>query len=421
MTEGSDKFKGILGDERATLLYFPLARIFGFEGAAIIQQVHYLTVKSTNIRDGYAWYFHSVPDWVEDFGHASSERTIRRALKRLVDDGILVVENYNKLAFDKTRWYRLDREKLAEHLSKSGSETWKVLNDRCGQIGRMHAVSLTAPIHKKDKEKKEIPLSPAAPSISGGVVIPFPNNTTGDDMPLPSSKKVLVRRPRPESAAEAVAQVMAQSKAVAQARVVQAEAGKITKVNLQALLDAAMKQHLPGIPRMIVTEKALGVFKKRVAAAEVDLKGLVNYSILYWSQLASQSRAAWLKNPDKKGSPLPEAPVFMDFALRLPYFIAAYTNHLVRGNDAPSKAAVKTAKDEENARLRAEVERLKEQNEHLRTRRAPVVTRPAPRPVSRVMGRPTEHKAPPPRPAPKTDDVLSDDWTPPEWESNGTH
>ena len=43
-----------------------------------------------------------------------SESTIKRTIKSLEEQGYLLSANYNRLKMDKTKWYSIDYEKLAE-------------------------------------------------------------------------------------------------------------------------------------------------------------------------------------------------------------------------------------------------------------------------------------------------------------------
>lgn len=88
--------------------------------AIIIQQVHYWLGKTNKVYDGYKWIYNSVSDWQAQFPWLS-EKTVQRYLKDLEDKKILVTGNYNKLKFDRTKWYRIDYDAL-DNLTKSSSQ-----------------------------------------------------------------------------------------------------------------------------------------------------------------------------------------------------------------------------------------------------------------------------------------------------------
>lgn len=57
-----------------------------------------------NFHDGYYWTFNSMKAFSELFPYFS-EKQIKTALKKLEDDGLIMTGNYNKLPFDRTKWY----------------------------------------------------------------------------------------------------------------------------------------------------------------------------------------------------------------------------------------------------------------------------------------------------------------------------
>ena len=88
-----------------------LAVKIGLNEAIILQQVHYWLLKSNNVRDGYKWVYNSYSEWNKQFPFFS-RNTMIRAFNSLEKQGLLITANYNKAGFDKTKWYRIDYEKL---------------------------------------------------------------------------------------------------------------------------------------------------------------------------------------------------------------------------------------------------------------------------------------------------------------------
>lgn len=88
-----------------------LATKIGLNNAIVVQQVHYWLRISNNIRDGHAWVYKSMDEWAEQFPFYS-KRTVQRIIAELESKEILVVGNFNKLKFDRTKWYRIDYENL---------------------------------------------------------------------------------------------------------------------------------------------------------------------------------------------------------------------------------------------------------------------------------------------------------------------
>lgn len=57
-----------------------------------------------NYHDGHYWTFNSMKAFSQLFPYFS-EKQIKTALKKLEDDGLIMTGNYNKLPFDRTKWY----------------------------------------------------------------------------------------------------------------------------------------------------------------------------------------------------------------------------------------------------------------------------------------------------------------------------
>lgn len=81
--------------------------------AIILQQIHYWISKTDNIKDGHKWVFNSVKEWHDQFSWLS-EKTVQRYLKQLEDDGYLITGVYNKYKFDRTKWYRINYDKVVD-------------------------------------------------------------------------------------------------------------------------------------------------------------------------------------------------------------------------------------------------------------------------------------------------------------------
>ncbi len=111
-----DNMKTILGDEYPILVDRKLARILGVNEAMVMQHIHYWLIKNEgkniNYKEGRYWTYKSIKQWHDDEFDFWSESTLRRIFISLEEKGLLLVNNFNKKAFDKTKWYSIDYEKL---------------------------------------------------------------------------------------------------------------------------------------------------------------------------------------------------------------------------------------------------------------------------------------------------------------------
>lgn len=98
-----------------------LAETFGINQAIILQQFQYWISRSKNIKDGRRWIYNSFEDWNKQFSWLNI-RTIKRIVKSLVNQGIIITGNYNKLSFDRTNWYSIDYDKLTQIVESTHSD-----------------------------------------------------------------------------------------------------------------------------------------------------------------------------------------------------------------------------------------------------------------------------------------------------------
>ena len=118
----------LLFDEQPIVFDRTLAREIGDRHATVLQQVHFwieLNKKKKNIevyKDGYYWTYRSIKKWhEEDFDYLSLS-TVRRTFDDLIEEGYLITGDYNKFGADRTKWYRVNKEKLIKLYEKLTNE-----------------------------------------------------------------------------------------------------------------------------------------------------------------------------------------------------------------------------------------------------------------------------------------------------------
>lgn len=83
----------------------------GMLQAQILTQVDYWTDRTSNTYDGHKWVYNSINDWHKQFYWVALS-TLKRAFAELEKQGLLVTGNFNKVKYDRTKWYRVDYDKL---------------------------------------------------------------------------------------------------------------------------------------------------------------------------------------------------------------------------------------------------------------------------------------------------------------------
>ncbi|WP_158231584.1 conserved phage C-terminal domain-containing protein [Sporosarcina sp. P18a] len=102
----------LLLNEQPLQLLPSLVHLVGLNEALFLQQLHFRSLISKNMRDGHLWVCKTYDQWLEEFSFLS-RMTIKRTIYNLEKQGYLIsTSEYNKMKIDKTKWYRIDYTKL---------------------------------------------------------------------------------------------------------------------------------------------------------------------------------------------------------------------------------------------------------------------------------------------------------------------
>lgn len=86
---------------------------YGVNAAVLLQNLGFWIKQNeaneTNFFDGTYWTYNSRRAYRELFPYMS-ERQIDTAFRKLIDDGLVITGNYNKVAYDRTLWYALTQK-----------------------------------------------------------------------------------------------------------------------------------------------------------------------------------------------------------------------------------------------------------------------------------------------------------------------
>lgn len=90
-----------------------VAKKYGVHSAILLNNIAFWCLKnkanSTHEHDGHFWTYNSKKAFSELFPYMTA-RQIDYALKRLIDDGILITGNFNANAYDRTLWYAVTKK-----------------------------------------------------------------------------------------------------------------------------------------------------------------------------------------------------------------------------------------------------------------------------------------------------------------------
>ncbi len=94
-----------------------LAVLIGLNEAIVLQQVHYWIRQNIDMchqHDGRFWCYNSYEKWQKENFPFWSINTVKRTFKRLVDQGLLITGNFNRLKIDRTLWFTIDYQRMEE-------------------------------------------------------------------------------------------------------------------------------------------------------------------------------------------------------------------------------------------------------------------------------------------------------------------
>ncbi len=114
----------LVNEKNMVILYPKLAAKIGLNEAIMLQHIHFWLKESKNQRDGRLWVYNTYLSWQEQLPFWSAE-TIKRVIRRLEKAGYLLSANYNRFKMDKTKWYSINYEKVAELWEKETNSTGK--------------------------------------------------------------------------------------------------------------------------------------------------------------------------------------------------------------------------------------------------------------------------------------------------------
>lgn len=102
-----------------------IATRFTIEKAILIENLAFWINKNiankTNFKDGHYWTFNSAEAFAELFPYMSSS-SISRWLRELENDGVIKSGKYNKLKYDKTKWYTIIDKDILIHYTLTQNE-----------------------------------------------------------------------------------------------------------------------------------------------------------------------------------------------------------------------------------------------------------------------------------------------------------
>lgn len=192
-------------DEPPLVVLPSLAKRIGLNEAIVIQQIHYWLTnarearRTYNFRQGRWWVYHSYAEWKLTFPFWS-EPTIKRTFLGLEKAGLVVSACLGEDPRDRSKWYSIDYDALAQALQQGETET-ELPSD---QIDPMDSIKMIP-----STRSKRVGASAKDESVQGihSIRCLTGANTTADTTTDTTANRHLaeIGEPAPHSAAVAVA------------------------------------------------------------------------------------------------------------------------------------------------------------------------------------------------------------------------
>ncbi|MCO4339733.1 conserved phage C-terminal domain-containing protein [Staphylococcus agnetis] len=176
-----------------------LAEEIGLNEAIILQQIHYWLNSSKHNYDGKKWIYNSYPKWIEQFPFWS-ESTIKRTITSLEKQNLVHVGNYNKVGFDRTKWYSINYTTLNKLMTRPSGQNDPTMrsnwHDGIGQNDPTNTRDYTETTTETTNNNILSPSSTASTAYPYRDVIDYLNQQTGKNYKSTTKKNQTVIRAR---------------------------------------------------------------------------------------------------------------------------------------------------------------------------------------------------------------------------------
>lgn len=121
-------------DDKQSMHHFRVedAVSYGVDKAVILSNLRFWLTKkrdsNTHNYDGHYWVYNTAKELAEIFPYFTQSK-VQRLLKQLEEDGVLLVNNYNKVKYDRTRWYSLSEFCITDNCNNHNTELNNGNND----------------------------------------------------------------------------------------------------------------------------------------------------------------------------------------------------------------------------------------------------------------------------------------------------
>lgn len=86
-----------------------------------------------NLKEGRYWTFNTIDEWHKKYFPTLSKRTVQDSFRRLEKTGYINTSHYNTHRFDRTKWYTINTNKIAEFIDPRDKVWQKIMKAQIEQ------------------------------------------------------------------------------------------------------------------------------------------------------------------------------------------------------------------------------------------------------------------------------------------------
>ena len=135
------------------LVQTSVAMVLGLNAALFLQQLNFRLRTPSHVVEGVAWYEASYASLQAVDFPFWSEKTIARITRRLEKRGIITARPMSRNTYDRTKWYTINDEKLAEALGSTTGQSVPLEGTACPH----HDQDTVSPSLEEEKREKKEP------------------------------------------------------------------------------------------------------------------------------------------------------------------------------------------------------------------------------------------------------------------------
>lgn len=202
----------LLLDEPVIALNRRVARELGPEAALVLQQLHFRTVAGTSDSSGHwlvverearRWVTWSVEGRSYDIplgkpGKSGGDAAFRRVIEQLERDGLILVKQIQKSAWNRSNFYSIDYDAFSERFHSVESPVSPLrtedFNESISTLSKRSKPTLKPALVRKEVEKEAERVHDSADASLWSILDQFVSRKPGDDVALDRKKLVAAER-----------------------------------------------------------------------------------------------------------------------------------------------------------------------------------------------------------------------------------